>query len=70
MERWPFLWPLHGYLKADAVTPLDYALNRLVLGLAGLNLIVVAARQLRDEEQALLGGLRAKKQGTEMQTES
>jgi len=60
MQRWPFLWPIHAYLEPDAVAPMDYALNRLLLSLAGLNLMVFAARQLRGEERALLGGQRAR----------
>jgi hypothetical protein len=58
MARWPFLWPLHAYLDPDAVAASDYALNRLLLTLIGVNLVALAIRQLRDAERALLGGKR------------
>jgi hypothetical protein len=53
LERWPFLWPLHAYLQPEDVSGRIYALNRLLLVLAGLLLLALAARLARDEEHML-----------------
>ncbi len=52
LQRWPFMWPLHLFLRPSAEY---YALNRLFITLLGLFLIFLASRRLRDEEEVLLG---------------
>jgi hypothetical protein len=59
LERWPWLWPLHAYLQPGDASRHVYALNRLLLVLAGLFLVALAARLTRDEEH-MLGVARAK----------
>lgn len=56
--RWPFLWPLHLYLEPGEF---GYTLNRLLLGLAGVNGVVASLWLLRDEERLLLGERRARR---------
>ena len=53
LARWPFLWPVHVYLQPMAVSPTVYALNRVVLTLAGSALAVLGSRLTRDEERML-----------------
>jgi hypothetical protein len=53
LRRWPYLWPLHAYLQPGDVSREIYALNRLVLTLAGVLLVALAARLTRDEEHML-----------------
>lgn len=53
LDRWPFLWPLHAYLQPEDVSRQVYALNRLVLALAGVLLVTLAARLTSDEERML-----------------
>jgi hypothetical protein len=53
LRRWPYLWPLHAYLQPADVSRGIYALNRLVLMLAGVLLVALAARLMRDEERML-----------------
>jgi hypothetical protein len=53
LHRWPYLWPLHAYLQPQDVSRRVYALNRLVLTLAGVLLVALAARLARDEERML-----------------
>lgn len=55
VARWPFLWPIHLYLSPTTLSLADYALNRGVVLLAGLGFLLMAMRQLRDEERVLLG---------------
>jgi len=52
----PFLWPLNLFAAPDSF-PLstDYWLNRAFISLAGVGLLLLAQRQLREAEQVLLG---------------
>jgi hypothetical protein len=52
----PFLWSVHVYLQPDYLTSGDYVLNRLLLAGIGIALVMLTARQLRDEERILTGG--------------
>jgi hypothetical protein len=58
----PFLWPFSPYLQPGDLTLGDYWLNRLCVSAAGIALLMLAAYQLRDEEQVLLGVCSLKKQ--------
>jgi hypothetical protein len=58
----PFIWPVHVYLQPQDLSVSDWWLNRAVVAVVGIGLIVLAVRQLRDEERVLLGGAKAKKQ--------
>ena len=53
LSRWPFLWPIHVYLQPEAVHVTVYAINRVILILAGLILIALAAYLTRDEERMI-----------------
>ncbi len=53
------VWPIHVYLQPGHAY---YALNRVPLILAGVDLIILATtRLLRDEGRLLLGGRSARK---------
>lgn len=53
--KWPFLWPIHIFLKPETLPLDDYMLNRgLIVGL-GLIMLIRAVYLLRDEEQVLFG---------------
>jgi hypothetical protein len=58
--RWPFLWPLHIFLKPETLTLDDYLLNRGFILSLGLVMLVRAVYLLRDEEQVLFGRSRKK----------
>jgi len=50
----PFLWPLNAYLQPGRLPTGDYWLNRIFVLAAGICLIMLAVRQLYDEEHVLL----------------
>jgi hypothetical protein len=52
----PFIWSIYGYMRPTDLTTGDYILNRIVLAALGLVLVLMTARQLRDEEHILSGG--------------
>ena len=51
----PYLWPFHPYLQPEFLPQSDYLLNRVVVMLAGINLLILALINLRDSERILLG---------------
>ena len=53
LRRWPRLWAFHIYLQPEDATPVHYLINRLVLGLIGLGLMMLASIVLSNEERAL-----------------
>ena len=53
LDRCPFLWPLHAYLRPEDVSDKLYALNRAALMLTGVGLVSLAACLTRDEEHML-----------------
>jgi hypothetical protein len=61
MAIWPFLWPIHIFLQPDNPLLRDfYAFNRLIVGLMGLAFLMLAIRQIRDEEKILFGVMNLK----------
>lgn len=54
-ELQPYLWPVHAYLQPGVLSDGAYVLNRAILTLVGLGFMVLAARQLQNEEWVLLG---------------
>ncbi len=57
----PFLWAIHLHLTPQDLPPADFWLNRFFLSCAGLSLIGLAVRSMRDSEVILLNSRRAKK---------
>jgi hypothetical protein len=51
----PFLWPFLPYAVPEDLNSTDYLLNRAVVLLCGINLLMLAVWQLRDEERLLFG---------------
>jgi len=51
----PLLWMAHPFLRPDALTPVDFALNRVIVGGLGLGLLARAMALLASSERILLG---------------
>jgi pimeloyl-ACP methyl ester carboxylesterase len=51
----PLLWMAHPFLRPDALTLVDFALNRVIVGGLGLGLLAWAMALLANSEQILLG---------------
>jgi hypothetical protein len=58
----PFMWAVHPYLQPGFLSMSDWWLNRALVTAIGIGFIMLAVRQLRDEERVLLGGQKARKQ--------
>jgi hypothetical protein len=51
----PLLWMVHPFLRPDALTPADFALNRVIVGGLGLGLLARAMALSANSERLLLG---------------
>jgi pimeloyl-ACP methyl ester carboxylesterase len=65
--RWPFLWPVHIFLKPETLTLDDYLLNRGLILALGLLMVVRGVYLLRNEEEVLFG--RSRKSQTQVSSQ-
>ncbi len=53
--NWPFVWPLHLYLRPETLSGADYLLNRALVTLLGIGLTISGVNEVRNEEHVLTG---------------